>query len=288
MKLKLYTLFKLALPVIFQLIAVQLAWSQDCSTLKATTKATESRCTATGSIEVTATGGSNNYNYRVDGPVTTSYTSSRLLTGLSAGTYTVYVKDIVKGCEITVGTVIVPGSYSDPRFALVKTDVTCKDGNDGTLSVTGAVNGRTPFIYTIMAPSPSSVGVTNTTGNFTNLLSGEYVVQLQDSCGGKQTRRITILNYDWWIDSQSITNAGCDLVNVAFGLKDNKGNTSGSSTLFSGFKFAYSLAKGDTTYVGSTSFSFHSKRSLRKHKNNQLDKQFDSVFGGKRYYNANL
>ncbi|MDH7464128.1 T9SS type A sorting domain-containing protein [Chitinophagaceae bacterium 26-R-25] len=263
MKIKLYTLFKLALPVIFQLLIVQLALSQDCSTLKATTKATESRCTATGSIEVTATGGSNNYNYRVDGPVTTSYTSSRLLTGLSAGTYTVYVKDIVKGCEITVGTVVVPGSYSDPRFALVKTDVTCKNGSDGTISVTGAVNGRTPFIYTIMAPSPSSVGATNTTGKFTNLLSGEYVIQLQDSCGGKQTRRITILNYDWWIDSQSITNAGCDLVNVSIGLKDNKGNTSGSGTLFSGFTFGYTLSKGDTTYVGSSSFSFHlaNKRS---------------------------
>jgi|GEM_PF-313775 len=263
MKLKLYTLLKLALPVIFQLLIVQLAYSQDCSGLTATTKATESRCTATGSIEVTATGGSNNYNYRVDGPVTTSYTSSRLLTGLSAGTYTVYVKDIVKGCEITVANVVVPGSYSDPRFALVKTDVTCKNGSDGTISVTGAVNGRTPFIYTIMAPSPSSVGVTNTTGNFTNLLSGEYVIQLQDSCGGKQTRRITILNYDWWIDSQTITNAGCDLVNVAIGLKDNKGNVSGSGTLFSGFTFGYTLSKGDTTYVGSSSFSFHlaNKRS---------------------------
>ncbi|MDI3318145.1 T9SS type A sorting domain-containing protein [Pinibacter soli] len=263
MKIKLYPLIKLALPLIIQLVLVQLTFSQECSSLKATTVTTESRCTATGSIEITATGGSNNYNYRVDGPVTTSYTSSRLLTGLSAGTYTVYVKDIVKGCEITVANVVVSGSYSDPRFALSKTDVTCKNGSDGTISVTGAVNGRTPFIYSIIAPSPSSVGVTNTSGNFTNLLSGEYVVQLQDSCGGKQTRRITILNYDWWIDSQSITNAGCDLVNVAIGLKDNKGNTSGSGTLFSGFRFGYTLSKGDTTFVNSPGFSFHlaNKRS---------------------------
>ena len=73
-------------------------YSQDCSTLTASYIPYESRCTATGSIQINATGGSGNYHYKVTGPVNTDYTVSSLITGLSAGNYLVTVRDNVTNC----------------------------------------------------------------------------------------------------------------------------------------------------------------------------------------------
>jgi hypothetical protein len=52
---------------------------------------------------------------------------------------------------MNVNNVVVIGSYNDPRFSLNKTDVVCMNGNDGSISVTGLLNGRSPFSYTIIA-----------------------------------------------------------------------------------------------------------------------------------------
>src|SRR5690348_5727129 len=162
--------------------------SQDCSALDFTYTTKESRCIATGSVKVNITGGSGNYNIKVTGPVTTAFTSSTTITGLSSGTYTVTVKDITKGCVIEKTNIIVGGSYGEPRFLLSKTDVTCMNGTDGTVSINNQLFGRATFTYTIVAPSPSKVGTTNSTGNFSGLVAGEYAIELKDSCGGQQTR----------------------------------------------------------------------------------------------------
>ena len=62
---------------------------QSCSLLRATFITYESRCAATGSIKVFATGGSGSYKYKTIGPVNSNFTTTDSITGLSAGTYTV-------------------------------------------------------------------------------------------------------------------------------------------------------------------------------------------------------
>ncbi len=235
--------------------------AQDCSTLNFTFTTKESRCIATGSIKVNITGGTGSYNIKVTGPVTTAYTSSTNITGLSAGTYVVSVKDINTACVTEKYNVIVPGSYSDPRFTLSKTDVTCMNGTDGTVSVTGLLSGRSPFIYTIVAPSPTKVGTTNSTGNFSGLIAGEYAIELKDSCGGQQTRRVTILNYQWWVDGVTVGRVGCDSAQVTVKLKDSKGNT----TTFNGFKYGVVRSTGDTVWSTNSNFRFFigNKRSVK-------------------------
>lgn len=229
-------------------------WSmaQPCSGLTVNFTSAESRCVATGSITVSVSGGSGNYTYKAIGPVTTNTTSSNVITGLAPGYYTVVVKDIVNSCILQQDSVPVAGSYNDPRFQLTKTDASCA-GNDGTISMINQQYGRSPFIYTIVAPSPSNVGVSNSTGNFTGLTPGEYAIQLQDSCGGIQVRRITIENYRWWFDSLSVVRTGCDSANVFIRIKDNKGNINTSGTAFSGFMYGYVL-NGDTTWHASYNF----------------------------------
>ena len=244
--------FKFYLPPILLFIATY-SYGQDCSTLNFTTTSSESRCVATGTITVNVTGGSGDYNYKATGPVTTSLTSSNIITGLAPGYYKVLVNDLLTGCTRVKDSVFVTGTYNDPRFQLVKTNVSCA-GNDGTISVANQQYGRSPFSYTIIAPSPSKIGETNSTGNFSGLTAGEYVIQLRDSCGGIQVRRITIDNYNWWIESLSVVREECDLINVFIRLRDNRGNSNTSGTAFSGFLYGY-LDNGDTTWTPNYDFS---------------------------------
>lgn len=246
MRLKLY--FLPLLLFLFNHLA-----AQPCSGLALTYTSAESRCVATGSITVNVTGGSGNYTYKAIGPVTTNTTSSNVLTGLAPGYYSILVKDITTNCIIQQDSAYVSGSYRDPRFQLTKTDATCA-GNDGTVSVINQQYGRAPFTYTIIAPSPSNVGSTNSTGNFTGLIPGEYAIQLQDSCGGIQVRRITIENYNWWFDSVSVVRNGCEYADVFIRIKDNKGNVNTSGSAFNGFLYGFVL-NGDTTWYGSNTFT---------------------------------
>jgi hypothetical protein len=246
MKCKFYSFFLL-------LLFFDHIYGQDCSSLAFTYTTSESRCVATGSITLNVTGGSGNYNFKAIGPVSTPITSSNIITGLGPGYYSVLVKDLNTGCTKQQDSIYVNGSYADPRFQLIKTDVTCA-GNDGTLSTLNQQYGRSPFTYTIIAPSPSNVGATNSTGNFTGLTAGEYVVQLQDSCGGIQVRRITIENYSWWLDSVSVVRNGCDMADVFIRIRDSKGNINTSGSAFAGFLYGFTL-NGDTTWYGSYSFS---------------------------------
>ena len=69
---------------------------EDCSSFSAAYTTTESRCASTGSITVTASGGSGNYTYKVTGPVSTPVTSSPVISALTRGNYTLTVKGITR------------------------------------------------------------------------------------------------------------------------------------------------------------------------------------------------
>jgi len=240
--------------------------SQNCRELKATYAAIESRCTATGSLKVTPSGGSGTYNYKMAGPTTVDYTSSNTITGLQPGTYTLTVRDIVTNCETTLTNVVIPGTYVQPKFGLTQSDVTCNNGNDGTITVTGVLNGRTPFVYKIVAPSPSGVGTTNSTGSFSGLTPGTYSVQLTDSCGSIQTRTVSIQNYTWSISAATVTLSNCQNYTAQISLTDSKGNTNASGTAFNGFKYGVVRSPGDTVWSNASSFPF----SLGNARNIQL------------------
>jgi Secretion system C-terminal sorting domain/SprB repeat len=230
------------------------ASAQPCSSFSATAETAESRCAATGKIIITATGGSGTYNYAVNGPVSTPYTSSNIIDGLPAGIYTVFVKDVGLDCFFSINDVIVEGSYQDPRFELTKKDVTCINGNNGSISVTNVQFGRPAFSYTIVAPSTYGVGTTSATGEFTNLVPGSYYIQQLDSCGGIQTRNISVLNYNWFIDAHTVTRVDCDSADVFIGLKDIYGKVNTVDSVFKDFKYGVVTPSGDTTFFDTYNF----------------------------------
>jgi hypothetical protein len=238
------------------LILPQTAFNQTCNSVTATYVVTESRCAATGTIQINATGGSGSYQYKVSGPVNTNYTSSTLITGLSAGRYLVTIKDIVSNCVYNNDSVTVNGNYVAPTFSLVSTDVTCINGNDGIITVTSQNFGRSPFSYKIIAPSASNVGTVSAAGLFTGLISGNYLIQLSDSCGAIQTRSAIIQNYDWSINNYNVSKIGCDSIAVTINLIDSKGNTTPNS-IFNQFSYGASKATGDTTWFSTNTFRYY-------------------------------
>jgi azurin len=227
-----------------------------CGTLGATYIPTESRCEATGTVQINAFGGSGNYQYKVTGPVSTAYTSSNLISGLSPGRYLVTILDIVTNCEYARDSITIDGDYIAPTFSMVATDVTCINGNDGTIKVISQLYGRAPFSYKIIAPSASGVGTVSVAGIFTGLTSGNYFIQLSDSCGAIQTRNITIQNYNWVIDKYIVTKITCDSVAITIDLKDIKGNVT-PHPIFNGFIYGASTTAGDTSWFTTNSFHYY-------------------------------
>ena len=248
------TITKVFCSIILLLLTVK-GITQPCATLSFSSVPRESRCMSTGSITVTATGGTGQYNYKVSGPVNTPYTSSNIITGLMPGNYTVTVKDLVGNCTKDQFNVVISGSYADPRFALLKTDETCMNRVNGTITVTGLTGGRAPYIYTIVAPSTSGVGTSNTTGVFNNLPGGDYSVQMTDSCGGIQTRRVNVLSYTWDIDASSGVRSNCDDVAFDISVRDNRGKWNHSAMEFSSFTYGWVRNAGDTVWSGSYIFN---------------------------------
>ncbi|MBZ5855712.1 T9SS type A sorting domain-containing protein [Flavihumibacter profundi] len=248
----LYTIMAVVLSIFFvpDLIA------QPCSSLVISSAVSgESRCIATGTITVSVTGGSGNYNYKVTGPISTPFTSSPIITGLSAGTYTVFVQDVTTGCIVQKASVVVAGSYVDPRFTLVKSDETCLNKSDGTITLSSLSGGRAPYTYTIVAPSPTGIGTSNNTGIFTGLTGGDYSIELKDSCGGIQTRRVSIIGYDWWITSFTGNRINCADADFQIQLQDSRGNVNTIGTTFAGFQYGAVNSPGDTTWYNTYNFT---------------------------------
>ena len=241
---------------LFLICSINSGFSQVCTGFTATYITSESRCTATGTLQINATGGSGSYNYELKGTSTSAFTSSSLITGLAPGTYSVIVNDIISNCSFEIDNIIITGSYIDPRFGLTETDVTCMNGNDGTISIAAFTGGRAPFSYTIVAPSAFGIGTTNSTGTFTGLIPGSYSVQMTDSCGGIQTRNISIQNYNWSITAAVVSNISCTNYHAQISLLDSKGNTNSSGTAFNGFTYGFVNGPADTIWFTTPGFDF--------------------------------
>jgi SprB repeat len=231
-------------------------FSQTCDSLTATYVEMESRCAATGSVQINVSGGSGTYEYKAVGPVVTNYTSSSLITGLSAGRYLIIIRDVINNCVYDKDSITIAGNYLAPNFTMVSNDVTCINGNDGTITVTSQSFGRGPFSYKIIAPSASGVGTVSATGVFTGLIPGNYLIQLTDSCGAIQTRGDVIQNYDWVIKNYTVTKISCDSIAVTMILRDSRGKET-PDAVFKDFMYGASVNPGDTTWYSTNSFTYY-------------------------------
>ncbi|TDW97182.1 putative secreted protein (Por secretion system target) [Dinghuibacter silviterrae] len=150
---------------------------------------TESRCQASGTATVSASGGSTPYTYSIiAGPTLSAPQSSNILQSLAPGTYTVQVTD---NCNTSVtSSFTVTGTYAVPSVAISTQMPSCPSSSDGSITI-NITNGRAPLAFSLVSPSPVTAGPQ--TGNvFTGLPVGTYTCQVTDSCGNFQTRTVVL------------------------------------------------------------------------------------------------
>lgn len=138
-----------------------------------------------GSVNITVSGGTGPYMYdwhQLNGSGT--FGEPEDLTGLSEGTYTVTVKDI-NSCAYQQ-TFIVGGTSSINLTLDSQTNVSCYGSNNGSFTVS-AFSGIEPYIYSI-----DNFATSQTTGTFTNLPPGSYIVKARDA-GLKASNTVLVI-----------------------------------------------------------------------------------------------
>lgn len=201
--------------------------------LSATAAVTDVLCNgdATGSISVTAAGGTLPYSYSIDG---TNFSSSNELADLSAGNYTVTVMDD-NGCTITLNeTITQPTALSN--IAISTSDISCNGGSDGSFSFEGS-GGTTPYEYSLD-------GINfQTSPLWENLAAGTYNYIIRDANGCTFTGNWTLSEPNAL--SGTVTATGTSTCSVSDGQLDV--TVSGGTTPYS-----YSLDGGTTTQASAT------------------------------------
>lgn len=134
-----------------------------------------------GTITATAGGGTTGYTYSING---TTFQATATFSGLSAGTYTVTVKD-ANNCTTTATTTITQPTAISASTAV--TNVLCNGASTGAVNLT-VTGGTTPYTFAWTGTS-----FTATTEDLTSRPAGTYNVVITDvnSCTANASATIT-------------------------------------------------------------------------------------------------
>lgn len=186
----------------------------------------------TGSVALTATGGTSAYSYQLG---TAVFQSSNSFTGLSAGNLSFTVKD-VNGCLAGVTSVITePSALVLTSSAVLNVD--CKGSNTGSVTLSAA-GGTSPYSFKVGAGSYRSNNV------FDNLTAGVYTFMVLDANGCTNSLTITIT------EPTALTLVASSISNV-----DCNGDKTGSLILkASGSVAPYTYTDGSGSYQNISTF----------------------------------
>ena len=121
-----------------------------------------------GTITVTGSGGTPNYNYSQDGIV---FTNTNTFTGLMAGNYTVYVEDANDCVSSCMATILAPTTPMCTINNVV--NITCNGAATGSFDVSGSGgNGTYEFSEDNMT--------FNSTTSYTGLTAGSYIIYVRN------------------------------------------------------------------------------------------------------------
>ena len=216
------------------------------SPITITTTVTNATCfgSSTGSVLISATGGTPSYTYAVDGG---GYSTSATITGLNAGTHTVRVKDTNNCIYSATITVSEPAPVSADSATLQIP--LCNGGNNGVINV--YASGGTPG-YTF-AVNTGSFSSSNT---FSSLSSGTYTLHIKDANGCTKDTIVVLADPAGMTPAAIVNSSLCQTL------------ANGQVTLsVSGGTPAYTYAMGAGGYVSSPvfislaagSYTFHIK-----------------------------
>jgi hypothetical protein len=127
-----------------------------------------------GEATIVASGGWGSFTYSIDGINFTNATG--VFTGLTAGNYTLYVKD-AEGCVVSDVIAVTEPAIALSATAVQTTAVSCNGGNDGVATIT-PVGGWGSNTFSI-----DGTDYSNLTGIFTGLIAGDYTLYVKDAEG---------------------------------------------------------------------------------------------------------
>lgn len=123
-----------------------------------------------GSLMISASGGTSPYQYSVVG----TFQPGNTFNGLSGGNYTIGIMDAY-GCVLGLPFTLNP-QYTLQAVVISQTNVSCTGKRDGSLIVSGN-NGTQPYSYSL------NNGPAQSSGIFLNLPTGTYTVLVTDAFG---------------------------------------------------------------------------------------------------------
>lgn len=135
---------------------------------------------ADGTATITASGGTSPYTYSVDGG---AYSASTLITGLSAGSHTIRVRDANLCTKDTTFTLVDPNPIQVQSLTI--TLPLCVGSADATATIV-ATGTIAPYSYNIDG------GAFGSTGVFTGLIAGAHTIRIKDAYSCTKDTTFTI------------------------------------------------------------------------------------------------
>ncbi len=191
-----------------------------------TTSAIPALCNgaSNGQINVSSTGGTGTRNYSLNG---TTYQSGSNFSGLAAGIYTVYVKDVTS-CVITQTVAVTAPTALTASLSTVA--ASCNSLENGSITALAA-GGNGGYSYSL-GDGYSSVGT------FNNLPAGSYTVSIMDMNNCSLSSVISVSQPPAITTTVNTTNATCTFTNGSIMVVAAGGSGSGYQYSIDGVTFA--------------------------------------------------
>jgi hypothetical protein len=135
-------------------------------------------CGDNDTVTITATGGQGPYVYSFNGG--TTFSSSNISNTLTAGTWTLMVRDS-NICYATLDVTITPPP-APINISTFHINATSANSDDGSINII-ASGGTAPYSYSLMDSSNVAIVPAQASDVFTNLAPGTYVVIAKDAKG---------------------------------------------------------------------------------------------------------
>ena len=182
----------------------------------------------------TTTGGNGNYEYSIDG---TTFQTSSTFNNLNKGSYTLTARDS-NGCSTTKAVTLTQPTVLNIQN-LTFTAVSCKGGNDGSITTENVTGGNGGYEYSINATNFSF------NNKFSNLTAGNYTVTVKDSKGCITSKNVVVTEPSVLsLQNSSFTNVSCK----------NAGDGSITAGTVSGGNSGYTYSINGTTFQSSNKF----------------------------------
>jgi gliding motility-associated-like protein/uncharacterized repeat protein (TIGR01451 family) len=159
---------------------------------------------STGTIELTATGGSQPLTY-----LWSNGQNSLIVDNLAEGNYTVTITGAT-GCQVTTSASIITEQV-DINTSITTQDIQCKDGENGLVQIDSSFGGYAPYRYAL------DNGAFENNLLFSKLTSGTYSLKTKDAFGCRDEIQFTLRAPLFKLDIQAPNDTSIQIGDIIIG-----------------------------------------------------------------------